>query len=118
MRRKTRGPDNVIQSGDLCVNAERQGLRLLRGLSELCAQCQEVVSTFTGRGLLLGVHTASKRVASDIVGHCLRSGILLMPAFLDFTTILIEPPLCINDARLEEVLSNFRQACHAIHCLL
>ena len=104
----------VIQSENLCANAERQGRRLQQALAGLSATHPELVRSVTGRGLLLGVHTTSQAVGQEIAAHCLRHGILIMPAFLDRRCLLIEPPLCINDAQIDAVVSGLEQACNAI----
>lgn len=103
----------VIQSENLCANAERQGRRLREALDGLSSLHPELLGSVTGRGLLLGLHAASQKVAYEIAAHCVHNGILMMPAFLDRACILIEPPLCINDAQIDEVLGGVQQACEA-----
>jgi putrescine aminotransferase len=104
----------VVQSDDLCANAERQGSRLRHALDGLSSLHPELLRGVTGRGLLLGVHTASQKVAYEIAAHCVRHGILMMPAFLDRACLLIEPPLCIDDTQIDEVLGGVQQACEAV----
>ncbi len=106
---------DVMQSENLCANAERQGRRLQQALEGLSSAHPELVRRVTGRGLLLGLHAASQKVAFEIAAHCIRNGVLIMPAFLDRARILIEPPLCINDAQIDEVLWRLQQACDAIN---
>ena len=104
----------VIQSENLCANAERQGRRLQQALIGLCSTHPALVRGVTGRGLMLGLHTANPKVAYEIVLRCARHGVLMMPAFLDRAGILIEPPLCITDAQIDEVLWRLKQVCNAI----
>jgi len=104
----------VIQSENLCTNAERQGRRLQQALAGVSSTHPELVRSVTGRGLLLGLHTASQKVAHELAAHCVRHGVLMMPAFLDRKCILIEPPLCINDAQTDEVAWGLQQACDAV----
>lgn len=105
---------DVIQSENLCANAERQGQRLRQTVVNLSSEHPELVRSVTGRGLLLGLHTSSRKIAYEIAAECVRNGILVMPAFLDRACILIEPPLCINDAQMDEVLSGLQFACEAV----
>jgi putrescine aminotransferase len=100
----------VIQSEDLCSNAEKQGGRLLQALLELTTTFPDAIRGVTGRGLLLGLHTASPRAAFEIAAECLRSGVLIMPAFLDRATLLIEPPLCIDENQIDQVSSTLQHA--------
>jgi putrescine aminotransferase len=104
----------VVQSENLCANAERQGRRLRQALDGLSSLHPELLRGVTGRGLLLGLHTASQKAAYEIAAHCVRDGILMMPAFLDRACILIEPPLCIDDAQIDEVLKGVQRACEAV----
>lgn len=105
---------DVIQAEKLCENAEKQGQRLQQELARLSSMYPELVEAVTGRGLLVGLRTPSPKVAHEIAAHCVRRGVLMMPAFLDRARILIEPPLCIDDAQIGEVLSALEQACHAV----
>lgn len=102
---------DVIQSENLCANAEHQGRRLRLTLADLSRTYPDLIRKVTGQGLLLGLHITSRKIAYEIVAHCVRCGVLLMPAFLDRACILIEPPLCINDTQIDEVIWALQQAC-------
>jgi len=104
----------VIQSENLCANAEKQGRRLRQAIVELCSTYSQVAGGESGRGLLLGLHTESQKVAHEIATECVRRGVLVMPAFLDRACILIEPPLCIDDSQVDQVICVLQQACAAV----
>jgi len=104
----------VFQAENLCANAEKQGQRLRQELARLASRHPELVEAVTGRGLLVGLRTPNQKVAYEIAAHCVRNGVLIMPAFLDRARILIEPPLCIGDAQIDEVLRTVEQACDAV----
>src|SRR5271155_1327173 len=101
----------VIQSENLCANAERQGQRLRQALEGLAAQHPALLMCVSGRGLLLGLQTANQKAASDLTARCIQEGVLVVPAFLDRSRILIEPPLCIEDAQTDEAIRGLEQAC-------
>jgi len=105
----------VVQSENLCANAETQGRRLQEALTGLASSHPDLVRSVSGRGLLLGLHTASQGVAQEIATACIRRGVLVMPAFLDRTCLLIEPPLCISHTQVDEVIGTLQQACDAIN---
>jgi putrescine aminotransferase len=105
---------NVIRTEKLSENAEKQGARLQEHLRKLCARYPEVLRDVTGRGLLLGLHTANQKTASEIIVHCLGSGVFLMPALLAQSSILIEPPLCIKEEQVSRVLYAIENACEAL----
>jgi putrescine aminotransferase len=104
----------VIQSENLCANAERQGVRLQEALTRLSSTHSEAVRAVTGRGLLLGLQVANPTLASEITMRCVNHGVLIMPAFLDRARLLIEPPLCISDAQVDEVIGALQKACDEV----
>lgn len=103
----------VIESENLCANATRQGRRLQEALVGLLSMHSDVVQAVTGRGLLLGLRVASPKLASEITLHCVNHGVLIVPTSLNHSCILIEPPLCISDAQVDEVIWALQQACEA-----
>ncbi len=105
---------DVIESENLCANAERQGSRLHPAMVELSSKYPALIRGVTGRGLLLGLHMESQKLAHELVTLCVRGGVLLMPAFLDRKRILIEPPLCIDDAQTDQVIQAISEACAAL----
>jgi len=104
----------VIRSENLCANAARQGERLQQVLKGLIASHPNVLKGLTGRGLLLALHVINPKAAAEITSHCIQRGVLMMPAFLDRSRILIEPPLCVDDAQVDEVIGSLRGACDAV----
>jgi putrescine aminotransferase len=104
----------VIRSEHLCENAKRQGFRLLTRLLELRSSYPQLIKSVTGRGLLIGVRIANRKLAHGIILACVRGGVLLMPAFLDRTEILIEPPLCITETQIDQVYCALEEACKAV----
>jgi putrescine aminotransferase len=107
----------VIKSENLCVNADRQGRRLRRALVDLCCLHPELLRTVSGRGLLVGLHTTSQKIAYEIITRCMRQGVLMMTAFLDRSRILIEPPLCVDDTQIDEIVMVLQQACQSVAAL-
>lgn len=104
----------VIEHENLCANAARQGTRFQTALADLAARYPALLRGVTGRGLLLGLQTSGQKTAAEITRQCILQGVLLMPAFLDRSRMLIEPPLCITDAQTEEALRGLERACETI----
>ena len=69
-----------------------------------------IVKDVSGRGLLLALHAHTAKQALAIITHCVGNGVVLMAAFLDRTRILIEPPLCITDAEMAQVVLALHKA--------
>jgi len=105
---------DVIRYENLCANAKRQGQRLRQALVDLSAAFPDLIRGVSGRGLLLGLHAVNRQIAHGITVHCLRYGVLMMPAFLDRACILIEPPLCIDEGQVDSVLRALQAACSSI----
>ena len=95
---------DVVESEELCQRAWTQGEKLREAMMGLVRDFPGVVKSVSGRGLLLALHAHTTKQALAIITHCIGKGVVLMAAFLDRTRILIEPPLCITDAQLEQVV--------------
>ena len=104
----------VIESENLCANAARQGRRLQEAFAGLLSTHSDIVQAVTGRGLLLGLRVASPKVASEITRQCVNHGVLIVPTSLNHACILIEPPLCISDVQVDEVIWALQQSCDEV----
>ncbi len=102
---------SALQSEGLTKNAESRGRWLLQELYALVRGYPHLLKGVTGRGLLLGLSTASARIAHEMIADCVRRGVLMAPAFLDRSCILLEPPLCIDESQVDQVSSALGQAC-------
>lgn len=101
---------DVVESEALCQRAASQGDKLRLAMMGLVRDFPGTVKNVSGRGLLLALHAHTAKQALDISTHCIRNGVILMAAFLDRTRILVEPPLCITDAQLEQVIVALQHA--------
>lgn len=99
---------DALSTDDLCAQAERKGERILSALTDLARDFPEVVTGVSGRGLLIALHTPSLKLANEIVRGCLKRGVLMMAAFCNRTSILIEPPLCIEDELVNTLVAELR----------
>lgn len=104
----------VVAQERLAERAARSGGRISAALRQLGADYPSIVHGTSGRGLLLALHTASTRAASDIVAECIRRGVIVMSAFCDRTRILVEPPLSIADADVDIVISALSESVHEV----
>jgi len=94
----------VVEEERLCENACRCGSILENELFNLTQQYPSVLKGVSGRGLLLALHTNDWQTSSLIVNGCIKRNVLLMPAFCDRSKILIEPPLCIAEKEIGEII--------------
>lgn len=100
----------VMESEELCPRAALQGAKLREAMMDLVQTFPGVVKNVTGRGLLLALHVHTVRQALAIIAHCIGGGVVVLAAFLDRTRILVEPPLCISDAQVEQVMDTLQDA--------
>ena len=92
------------------AEVRRKGEVLLPALGRLALQHPKTLTGWSGQGLLTGLHCGSAQIASQVVAECIRRGLLVMPAFGMRSTILIEPPLCIQDEDLAEAVRVLSEA--------
>lgn len=100
----------VVREERLAERASERGERVISVLRELGLGYPSVVRGASGRGLLLALHLASAKVASEVVAACIRRGVILMAAFCDRTRILVEPPLSISEEDADTVCEALRQS--------
>ncbi len=93
----------AVESEDLCAQAAQKGASLATSLELLVKQFPDIIRGFSGRGLLLALHAANLKVATEIVKNCISRGVLVMTAFCNRTRILIEPPICISNEQVSKV---------------
>jgi len=93
----------MVKDQALCEEADRKGILLRAELRKLMERFPLSIVDVTGRGLLLGLHFASPKAASDVVARCAADGVLVMNAFCAKSKVLVEPPLVISEADIGEV---------------
>lgn len=105
----------VVEEERLSENAYRYGNMLEKELFNLTQQYPSVLKGISGRGLLLSLHTNDWKTSSLIVSGCIKRNVLIMPAFCDRTKILIEPPLCIRENEIGEIIDVIHSSVREIY---
>src|SRR6185503_18890029 len=72
---------DVLKDEGLCERAARHGERILEAAVRLAMEFPSIVTGVSGRGLLIGLHTASLGIATQILKNCIQKRVLLMTAF-------------------------------------
>lgn len=103
----------IIRDENLAVNARDTGAKLLAALRELFERVLPVnTGDVRGMGLLIGVELVKDRatkepavnLAKRIILRCLRAGLMIGSSW-DWHTLIILPPLTLDEATMNEALS-------------
>jgi 4-aminobutyrate aminotransferase-like enzyme len=107
----------LIEKENLVENAYKMGKILHEELNKIKKVFSDVIGCIQGRGLVAGVHFATKDkeplgdLAALVVRKCVEKGLLLFaPVGFGGATIKINPPLIINEEPLLEGIEVFSEA--------
>ena len=95
---------------NLLDNVNVRGAQLKAGLEALAEKYPTVLGDVRGWGLLLGIDSVSCP-AGDLVGECMKEGLLLVPA--GPKTVRFVPPLIVSGAEIDEALAIFEKTVSA-----
>ena len=98
----------IIRDEGLVERAERLGRNILKKLNDLKDEV-ELIGDVRGLGLMIGLEFAGRldlgqRLAKILVKECFRSGLIVRKRF---STIILTPPLNIDEELLEKGLEIF-----------
>ena len=93
----------IVEEEGLLANAAKVGAHLAAALSQALAVelAAGTVKEIRGKGLMLGIELA--KPCADLVGQCAASGLLI--SVTADTVIRLAPPLIMNSAEADEVVS-------------
>ena len=80
-------------------------------LEALPRQFPSLIERVSGSGLLLGVHLASPKQASEVIRHAIGNGLLVAAAFCNSRCLLLEPPLTLAMDQADRGLEVLAMAC-------
>lgn len=115
---------DVIESEDLCGNAETQGARLRAGLEELQAAHPRLIGDVRGKGLMQALELVVDETAGDrtpnpdatgrLFEETKQRGLLIGKGGLHGNVIRIAPPLTVGADEIEEALDALRESFAAL----
>ncbi len=103
----------VIRENNLVAQAAESGAVLLAKLREMFERIIPAhVGEIRGRGLLIGIELVTdqttkepaRQLAKRIIVRCLRNGLMLGTSW-DWNTLIIMPPLILDDSTMDEALN-------------
>lgn len=91
---------DVIETEDLPSRAREMGALLTSRLTDLCARHPAILTGVRGRGLMIGLQTASQPFGDRIMRACLADGLIILPAG-DGSVLELVPPLVITAEEID-----------------
>ena len=95
---------HVTVRDDLPAHAAKKGQRLLADVGLLAERYPSVLTSVTGRGLLLAMHFASNEIGYAVAAGLFRRGVLVAGTTANARAVRIEPALNIEDDLLDTVI--------------
>ena len=92
-------------SGGVLENVKSRGEELKVGLEGIKGKYGDMVEDVRGWGLLMGLELKEPNMAGDVVGRCMKKGLLLVPAGL--RVVRFVPPLIVKKEEIEEAVRIF-----------
>src|SRR5205823_11252559 len=99
-----------LQTDNLVWHAAETGQYFLDRLTELAAQFPALIRDVRGRGLLIGMETASAARGESIAARLFERNVLVAYTLNKPEVIRIEPPLIITRELIDQALERFEGA--------
>ncbi|MFX1513272.1 MAG: aspartate aminotransferase family protein [Promethearchaeota archaeon] len=101
----------ILEEEELAKNAEKMGELIMSGLMEL-QQNKPLIGDIRGKGLMIGIElvknqknkTPAKNETTKLVERMIHSGILIGSGGIHKNVLRIQPPLCISEEQVNQVL--------------
>ncbi len=94
----------ILKKEEIFENGIQISEILWAGLGDLIKQYPELFQRITGKGLLIGLHFSSAKVANEVIRLSISDGLLVAAAFCNNRCLLIEPPLILKREQAERGL--------------
>jgi putrescine aminotransferase len=99
---------NVIEVENI-LNGGVENARILWNIcNDIQRENEDILERITGKGMLLGLHFTSPKIANEIVRKSIMRGVLIGTAFCNNRCILLEPPLNISGDNLVMALETLK----------
>lgn len=104
----------VVLEEDLVGAARRQGAWLLPALQDVARDYPTVLRAVRGRGLMIGMETASTGVGGALMSELFHRGVVAVYTYNNERVLRLLPPLVIRRDQLELVVDRLRDAAAAV----
>lgn len=96
---------NVTLEERIPEQAAEKGEYFLRRLKEIAARNEDIYTSITGKGLLIGQHFMSDEIGYAVSSGLFKRGVLISGTLNNSRVIRIEPPLVITREEIDAVLN-------------
>jgi putrescine aminotransferase len=105
---------HVTVRDDLPGQAAKKGQRLMHDVGSLAERYPDVLTSVSGRGLLLAMHFATNELGYAVAAGLFRRGVLVAGTTANARAVRIEPALNIPDELLDSVLDRLDDTLHEV----
>ncbi|MCO6440540.1 MAG: aspartate aminotransferase family protein [Nitrococcus mobilis] len=102
----------IVQAKNFLPGVEQKGTWIESALDQLHGQFSDVLSAYSGFGLMRGLHFSSSTYAAKTLEYCLKTGLLLSPCLSNPTVLRLVPPYCIEHSDVDYMHGILQQALH------
>ncbi|GAB6098626.1 putrescine aminotransferase [Halanaerocella petrolearia] len=99
-----------IEEEELSEEASRLGEYLLEELSRLKGSYSEIISEVRGQGLMIGLELRDEGYSGMLISELIEQGILVSYTLNQQQVVRLEPPLVINQVKLDLVVDKIEKA--------
>ncbi len=104
----------VVREEDLVGQARAKGAWLLPALQEVARRYPTVLREVRGRGLMIGMETATAGVGGALMSELFHRGVVAVYTYNNERVLRLLPPLVIRPDQLEQVVERLDQAARAV----
>ena len=104
----------VVREEDLVGQARAKGAWLLPALQEVARRYPTVLREVRGRGLMIGMETATTGVGGALMSELFHLGVVAVYTYNNERVLRLLPPLVIRPDQLEQVVDRLDQAARAV----
>ncbi|TFF91449.1 aspartate aminotransferase family protein [Candidatus Thorarchaeota archaeon] len=108
---------NYLEEGGLIENARRIGAKFMKALHDL-QDDSDLIGDVRGKGLMIGIELVKDRktlapaveATKSVAKTLMKNGVLIGTGGVEKNVLRIQPPLCITEAQMEEVVGSLEDA--------
>src|SRR5579883_1806679 len=105
---------NVTLEEKIPEQAAEKGEYFIQQLKEIATRNEDIYTSITGRGLLIGQHFVNDEIGYGVASGLFKRGVLISGTLNNSRVIRVEPPLVITRAEIDAVLNRLEDTLHEL----